>query len=1100
MVQPEKYFELINSIAADRKLNDAKRLKKLVSILKSYYRDIADLTNQSFPSSYAINAYIHERFKFPTNLKNYFNKLIILSKNSNNYDINDIIVNNCILLVNAIINYIISGELIDFDNSDYGKYFSSFKYKKSVILDLHDLLFVQIIKKHEDYCLIEFQGDDDIISITFHKPWNDIYKYVSNGIHINAIDVNQVSDYKFESTSRSIIVLEPDYLVDVTELANSFQSSGPDYFVNFIKKISDFPNSIHLQIGKIVNTIFDEIIQEPNADFDTLFEKALKSDPLSFFDFFENNKRDFGFLKEQIQKIINNLSEILPRIEYVDPIVEPSFISPTYGLQGRLDIAEIKNEDYSEVNILELKSGKPPNQKLTMLGDDGKYIQSGVWAQHLAQVTGYNLLIDEINKERFGVSAILYAQDLDNPIRNVPNTFHFKRLLISHRNFVVGAEFALAARRFKLIESNSELTESITNFITNDLLTKFYVLYKMSSPILQEWFKEQISFVYREIITGKTGNYGSDSFLSYSNLWKLNKFDIIYNSNVLTELKLNLQQSNPQQLHLYFEVDKNNMQYTSLRQGDIVVLFHYDSTGECHPHKDQLLRGSIISTGADYLIISLRNKTLPRNSLNINIEWAITSDRLESTNKSNLNSIYKLLSTDKKISEYILGIREPEFDEKKIETISYLNTKQNEIFNKCINAKNYFIIQGPPGTGKTSYMLRALVDYFANAEQKSVLVLAYTNRAVDEIESVISSIEPDIKFLRLGSKASKKKSNRLVGDLADKISLKELYKEVVDSNVYISTVASALSNDSIFGLKSFDIIITDEASQIPEFQLAGLLTRAKKFILIGDEKQLPAIINQSPQYYHIENEFLTSICMTNLSISLFDRLLRVCKLNDWNKAYDTLIYQARMHEDIQKYPNMFFYNNSLQIFGLNQKEKIKHFSANSSNPIERILATKRFSFINCMHGLGFKESEIEAKIVFGICRTIKQAVKHHFNNETIGVIAPYRVQCSLVKSFLNDEFGDTVNVDTVERYQGSQREFIIMSSATNYEQLLSSMSNISYFDDILIDRKLNVAMTRAKSHFIFIGNAKILQNSPIYAKLLDELRNEQAYFESSDLM
>jgi DNA replication ATP-dependent helicase Dna2 len=162
-----------------------------------------------------------------------------------------------------------------------------------------------------------------------------------------------------------------------------------------------------------------------------------------------------------------------------------------------------------------------------------------------------------------------------------------------------------------------------------------------------------------------------------------------------------------------------------------------------------------------------------------------------------LNSIYKLLSTDKKISEYILGVREPEFDDKQIEKKSYLNTKQNEIYTKCINAKNYFIIQGPPGTGKTSYMLRALVDYFANNEQKNVLVLAYTNRAVDEIEAVISTIEPSIKFLRLGSKASKKKSSRLVGDLADKISLKELFKEVKDANVIISTIASAMIQFSV---------------------------------------------------------------------------------------------------------------------------------------------------------------------------------------------------------------------------------------------------------------------------------------------------------------
>lgn len=60
---------------------------------------------------------------------------------------------------------------------------------------------------------------------------------------------------------------------------------------------------------------------------------------------------------------------------------------------------------------------------------------------------------------------------------------------------------------------------------------------------------------------------------------------------------------------------------------------------------------------------------------------------------------------------------------------------------------------GPPGTGKTSRALRGMVEAFYR-EGKQILLLSYTNRAVDEICKTLSAITPEIDFIRIGSELS----------------------------------------------------------------------------------------------------------------------------------------------------------------------------------------------------------------------------------------------------------------------------------------------------------------------------------------------------------
>ena len=72
---------------------------------------------------------------------------------------------------------------------------------------------------------------------------------------------------------------------------------------------------------------------------------------------------------------------------------------------------------------------------------------------------------------------------------------------------------------------------------------------------------------------------------------------------------------------------------------------------------------------------------------------------------------------------------------------------------KARAARDYFLLIGPPGTGKTSRALRNMVETF-HREGKQILLLSYTNRAVDEICKTLTAITPEVDFIRIGNELS----------------------------------------------------------------------------------------------------------------------------------------------------------------------------------------------------------------------------------------------------------------------------------------------------------------------------------------------------------
>jgi superfamily I DNA and/or RNA helicase len=122
-------------------------------------------------------------------------------------------------------------------------------------------------------------------------------------------------------------------------------------------------------------------------------------------------------------------------------------------------------------------------------------------------------------------------------------------------------------------------------------------------------------------------------------------------------------------------------------------------------------------------------------------------------------------------------------------------------------------------------------------------------------------------------------------------------------------------------------------------------------------------------------------------------------------------------------------------------------------------------------------------------RIYRQYRAEHFDSDkTVGVIVPYRNQIGMIRQEI-ERLGIpellAVSIDTVERYQGSQRDVIIYSfTVTQLYQLDFLCSNCFEENGHTIDRKLNVAMTRARKQLLLTGCAAILQHNPLFRELI----------------
>ena len=883
----------------------------------------------------------------------------------------------------------------------------------------------------------------------------------------------------------SFIVLEPDYLLDISSLAECFRDYGHHPANYFLSRLQPIENARPLLLGNIANLFLDEWIHAKSEEIDyrTCMQKAFRRYPIELAacsdlrdkekerQFFEDCKLHFDHIRETVNDTFHAAGYELDK---TDAVLEPSYICEALGLQGRLDYMQ---RDMS--SFIEMKSGKA--DEYAIRGKVEPKENNKVQMLLYQAVLQYSMGMDHRKVKAY----LLYTRyPLLYPSRP---SWAMVRRVIDLRNRIVADEYGIQLRNS--LEYTSQKLEEINASTLNErgLKGRFWETYlrpsidnfqsklKALSALEKNYFYAVYNFITKELYTSKSGDVDYEGRTGAASLWlstlaeKCEAGEIIYDlkikeNHAADEYKAGLTLTAGSEM-LHAETFLPNF-----RQGDAIILYERNCDTDNVTNK-MVFKGNIEYLTENEIGIRLRAtqqnpSVLPAESL-----YAIEHDTMDTTFRSMYQGLYAYLSARKERRDLLLSQRPPRFDKSLDSMIFCSEDDFTRVALKAKAAQDYFLLIGPPGTGKTSCALKKMVETFHADKDAQILLLSYTNRAVDEICKSLASIAPAVDFIRVGSELSCDEAYRvhlIENELSSCNRRSEVYERIRNCRIIVGTVAAISGKPELFRLKHFDVAIIDEATQILEPQLLGILCARgedekdaiDKFVLIGDHKQLPAVVQQNAEQAAIYDESLLSIGLSNLKDSLFERLYRnctaACSSSAIHRSYDMLCRQGRMHPEVALFANRAFYGGRLIPVGLPHQIE-------DSDTICRLAF---YPSVPEKAGASAKINYSEARIVADLAVRIYEHHQSDFDeSRTLGIITPYRSQIALIKKEIESVGIPVLNrilVDTVERFQGSERDVIIYSFCVNYPYQLKFLSNLTEEEGVLIDRKLNVALTRAR--------------------------------------
>ena len=895
----------------------------------------------------------------------------------------------------------------------------------------------------------------------------------------------------------SFIVLEPDYLIDISSLAECYRDYGHHPANYFLSRLQPIENARPLLLGNIANLFLDEWIHaEGEVDYLKCMQKAFRRypielaacaelrDPSKEKEFAKDCRMHFEHIRDVVQ---HTFLEPGYNLDKKEAVLEPSYICEALGIQGRLDYMQ---RDMS--SFIEMKSGKA--DEFSMQGKVEPKENNKVQMLLYMAVLEYSMGQDRRRMHPY----LLYTRyPLLYPARA---SWAQVRRVINLRNRIVAAEYGVQFHNHPDFTRN--LLAQINPEVVNErkLSGRFWEQYlkpsisrfreKLSAlePLEQAYFYTLYNFITKELYTSKSGDVDYEGRAGASALWlstldeKREAGEILYDLQIMEN-----RASQAHKAYILLSIPQyDEMFLPNFRTGDVVVLYERNNDLDNATNK-MVFKGNIEQITDTELRIRLRATQRNASVFSPDSRYAVEHDTMDTTFRSMYLGLSAFLDANTERRELLLGQRPPRFDSSFDEAIALTGDDFERVALKAESARDYFLLVGPPGTGKTSRALRRMVEHFYAASSMQILLLAYTNRAVDEICQSLSSITPCIDYIRVGSELScdvRFRGHLLENILAECNSRREVNIRMADCRVYVGTVASIAAKAELFKLKRFDVAIVDEATQILEPQLLGILcakfaderNAVGKFILIGDHKQLPAVILQNSGHSEVHDEGLREAGLFNLKDSLFERLYRFHLKEESPKAIDMLCRQGRMHPGVAFFPNKAFYAGKLEALGL--PHQLEHIEA----PV-RFIPSKQD-----LESVSGKTNRYEAQIVAGLAKEVYLAHEEEFDpNRTLGVITPYRSQIALIRKELQAlaiPALSRISIDTVERYQGSERDVIIYSFCVNHLYQLRFLPNLTEEDGVQIDRKLNVALTRARKQLFITGVPEILSHNSIYQYLL----------------
>ncbi|XP_068615340.1 DNA-binding protein SMUBP-2-like [Brachionichthys hirsutus] len=441
---------------------------------------------------------------------------------------------------------------------------------------------------------------------------------------------------------------------------------------------------------------------------------------------------------------------------------------------------------------------------------------------------------------------------------------------------------------------------------------------------------------------------------------------------------------------------------------------------------------------------------------------------------------------------------------------SNLDDSQREAVSFALSQRELAVIHGPPGTGKTTTVVEIILQ--AVKQGQKVLCCAPSNVAVDNLverlalcktkvlrlghparllesiqkhsldaiiaqsdnAGIIADIRKDIDKAFVGMKKRGEKGERMnfkreIGELRKELKTREaaaITQILKRADVVLSTNTGACNDGPLKYLPAehFGWVVIDECAQALESSCWIALLRARKCILAGDYKQLPPTIKSQ------------TAALKGLSLSLMERLIQMYG----DSVVRMLTVQYRMNSAIMDWASKEMYQGRLTAHSSVERHMLKDLPG-----VTCVEETRTPLLLIDTAGCGLSEMEVtdeqskgnqgEVELVELHIKTLTEAglkAKH------IAVIAPYNLQVDLLRQKLSARYAE-LEIKSVDGFQGREKEAVVLSLVRSNRK-----GEVGFLAE---DRRINVAVTRARRHIAVVCDTQTVQTHPFLKSLINHM-------------
>ncbi|ESP88830.1 AAA domain-containing protein [Candidatus Halobonum tyrrellensis] len=890
------------------------------------------------------------------------------------------------------------------------------------------------------------------VDVTLWGKWTHTAEHAEPGMELLVTDAER-DDYGGEegytTSKESYVVLEPDFLVDVTDVRSWVQCPRM-YYLN---KLSGIPLNYPVVKGTVVHEVFGDLLRGVDLDdavADRVAEAGLQLGLLGYErDEVEDEvRRNAAAIEGWLAQGTltgdgggdaganagtsdaagdTTLADWEGTPDEDEWRSEYTLISPTFGVKGRADALR-------QGMPVELKTGKNTNREPRF--------------QDKIQAACYALLLRERGVDA-DTGTLLYTKNtaLDraeatgdlSPAKEFSVGKGLLDFVVRTRNEIAAMEFdASVPTGFEADARCEYCFEQDTCMVVSGRLDQESKAGRIGEPLPAEE-REYIDRLYGALEAERR-----ETHAEYRKLWEQTPAERAADDRALIGLEpLGREELGDGRWRL--RARKEPEAVSKLRAGDVALA----SDGD--PVSGHAELGRIETLGEEVTVttdepVDLRRLDVYPSELSV--------DRM-------LTALHDaVLKGDPDRKDVLFGRRDPVFSEPTDETYVDNNAAQDEAVRRAVAAEDFALVHGPPGTGKTytiARVVRALVE-----RGDRVLLSAFTNRAVDNaLEAlreqgfegrVASGARPDgdgdggaAGVVRVGTETGVRADMQDVR-LVQRGEPNDRAAALNGASVVAATTATCGSR--VMREQSFDVALVDEASQLTEPGTLAAVNLADRFVLVGDHEQLPPVVRAD----------------TDLRRSLFERLI-----DDHPEAGTMLDRQYRMSQRIQAFSSAEFYDGALRpATGEVAGRTLADLGVDTAD-----LPAELRDPVSFVDPDGRREGNANPREAERVARLVEAYVDAGVSREDIGVIAPFRAQVAEIGRRTD------VTVDTVDRFQGSSEEVVVVSFVA------TGGLDSPIFED---HRRVNVALTRAKRACCLVGDAAALSSDPFYARMLEWAR------------